>query len=219
MALSALLQSNKAWAARMLENDPEFFSRLEHIHNPKYLWIGCSDSRVPANQITGLAPGEVFVHRNIANIVQHTDFNSLSVLQFALDVLKVEHVIVCGHYGCSGIRAAMEPGAFGFVENWLRHIKDIHTLHRSEIETADMDIACNQLAEWNVKHQVLHVAESEFVSSAWERGQSVAIHGWIYALSNGIINDLQVTLESKKDLDKLRDHVIGGLGDRIDSHT
>jgi carbonic anhydrase len=194
----------------MLENDPEFFSRLEHIHKPKYLWIGCSDSRVPANQITGLAPGEVFVHRNIANMVQHTDFNCLSVLQFALDVLKVEHVIVCGHYGCSGIRAAMDAGSLGFVENWLRHIKDVHTMHRHEIDAADPDRACNQLTEWNVKHQVLHVAESDFVNQAWERGQRLAIHGWIYALSNGIINDLQVTLESRKDVELLRNQVMGG---------
>lgn len=209
MALDTLLQSNQAWAARMLENDPEFFSRLEHIHNPKYLWIGCSDSRVPANQITGLAPGEVFVHRNIANIVHHTDFNCLSVLQFALDVLKVEHVIVCGHYGCSGVRAAMDGGALGFVDNWLRHIKDVHSLHRHEMETADSEVACDQLVEWNVKHQVLHVAESDFVNQAWERGQRVAIHGWAYALSSGIINDLQVTQESRKDVELLREQVMG----------
>lgn len=208
MAIRTLLQGNREWASRMLKNDPLYFSRLEHIHKPKYLWIGCSDSRVPANQITGLAPGEIFVHRNIANVVQHTDFNCLSVLQFALQNLKVEHVIVCGHYGCSGIQAAMNSGTFGFVENWLKHVKDVHTLHRHEISQTDPGLARNQLTEWNVKHQVLHVAESEIVSSAWSRGQSVSVHGWVYSLSNGIIENLNVTVSSKEGLEKLRSQVI-----------
>lgn len=209
MRIEKLLENNKAWAGRMLENDPEYFSRLEHQQNPRYLWVGCSDSRVPANQITGLAPGEIFVHRNIANLMPHTDFNSLSVLQFALEKLKVEHVIVCGHYGCSGIKAAMESESAGFVDNWLRHIKDIQMVHRRAYECMHESQRDNCLTEWNVMHQVLHVAESSFVNQAWAAQQSVSIHGWVYSLQDGLIRDLDVTLRSPADVESLRANLLG----------
>jgi len=210
MNIEDLLSKNKAWAARMLESDPEFFSRLEHQQNPNYLWIGCSDSRVPANQITGLTPGEIFVHRNIANLVLHTDFNCLSVIQFALEVLKVEHIIVCGHYGCTGIKAALNSESSGFVDNWLRHLKDIQMIHRHDFDAMDEARLFQVLTERNVMHQVLHVAETSFVSQAWAAKQTVAIHGWVYSLADGIIRDQEVTLQSQEDVDDLRKKILGG---------
>lgn len=203
MDIESLLQNNKAWAEKMHGIDPDFFTRLEHQQNPKYLWIGCSDSRVPANQITGLAPGEIFVHRNIANQVIHTDFNSLSVLQFALEVLQVEHVIVCGHYGCSGIKAAMSAKSSGFVDNWLRHIKEIQLIHRHDYECMHESQRENCLTEWNVMHQVLHVAESSFVSQMWSANRKLSVHGWVYSLSDGLIRNLNVTLSSPQDVERL----------------
>jgi len=210
MTIENLLENNKAWAAKQLSQDPNFFSRLEHLHNPKYLWIGCSDSRVPANQITGLAPGEIFVHRNIANLVHHTDFNCLSVLQFALQVLKVEHVIVCGHYGCSGIRAAMGSESQGFVDNWLRHVKDVQMIHRRAIDSLDESLRYSSLTEWNVIHQVLHVAESSFVSQAWKIEQPVTIHGWVYSLADGLIRDMNVSIKNPSDVEMLRKKIVAG---------
>jgi carbonic anhydrase len=195
--LSDLLEKNRAWAARMRADDPEFFARLARQQNPHYLWIGCSDSRVPANQITGLAPGEVFVHRNIANVVVQTDLNLLSVLQFAIDLLHVEHVIVCGHYGCSGVRAAMAGERVGVADNWLRQIEAVYSLHdaymaRHERESDRHDRLC----ELNVLEQVVNVARTTVVRDAWARGQTLAIHGWIYGLQDGLLRDIGPTVSA-----------------------
>lgn len=204
MEIQTLLSNNKQWAAQMQSLDPGFFSRLEHQQRPNFLWIGCSDSRVPANQITGLPPGLVFVHRNIANQVIHTDFNALSVIQYAIELLGVEHIIVCGHYGCSGIQAAMGTLRNGFVDNWLRHIKDIQSLHGASLgRLASRREREDRLTEWNVMHQVLNVAESSFVELAWEKGKKLSIHGWVYSLADGLIRDLQVSLHRAADLDSL----------------
>ncbi len=205
MEISNLLDNNRSWAAQMKLLDPNFFSRLEHQQSPKFLWIGCSDSRVPANQITGLAPGEVFVHRNIANMVIHTDFNALSVIQYAIEVLEVEHIIVCGHYSCSGIKAAMGPHSNGFVDNWLRHIKDIQTAHAITLESmASVKEREDKLTEWNVMQQVVNICETSFVEMAWEKKQKLTIHGWVYELADGLIRDLQVTMERKEQVREIK---------------
>jgi carbonic anhydrase len=189
-----LLENNRAWARGVLAEDPEFFSRLARQQSPQYLWIGCSDSRVPANQITGLAPGEVFVHRNIANVVVHTDLNCLSVIQFAVDFLKVRHIILCGHYGCSGVLAALSRSRTGLSENWLRHVQDVATKHERELATiADEAGRHRRLCELNVEEQVHHVRECTSVQDAWARGQSLAVHGWIYDLQDGLLRDLNCT--------------------------
>lgn len=213
MEIQNLLANNKVWAARMLAQDPDFFSRLEHQQRPKFLWIGCSDSRVPANQITGLAPGEVFVHRNIANMVLHTDFNALSVIQYAIEQVGIEHIIVCGHYGCSGIQAAMGQGRHGFVDNWLRHIKDIQSLHSTHLQhISNPQDKEDRLTEWNVMHQVANVASTSFVEQAWENKQTLTIHGWVYSLADGLIRDLGVSLRSPADLPALQSKVGTTLG-------
>lgn len=178
-----------------MERDPEFFSRLAAQQKPHYLWIGCSDSRVPANQIVGLLPGELFVHRNVANLVIHTDVNCLSVIQFAVDVLKVEHIIVGGHYGCGGVKAAMEGSRLGLVDNWLRHVQETVEKYEAELSTlTDAEERLNRLCELNVVEQVRNVCRTTIVQDAWERGQSLSIHGWIYGLQNGLLHDLQVTV-------------------------
>jgi len=189
--IEKLLQKNRDWAARMSAEDPCFFSRLANQQKPEYLWIGCSDSRVPANQITGLAPGEVFVHRNVANIVAETDFNLLAVLQYAVVVLKVRHVIVCGHYGCGGITAALEHQRHGIIDNWLSGIRALHRAHRAEIDPLPPAAAADLLCELNVVEQANHVAHTPILEDAWDRGQQVAIHSWIYRLDNGIITPLR----------------------------
>ncbi|MFZ9888300.1 MAG: carbonate dehydratase [Myxococcota bacterium] len=195
--LSKLLEQNKAWAKGMVEGDPAYFTRLSGQQRPEYLWIGCSDSRVPANQITGLDPGEVFVHRNIANVVVHTDMNALSVMQYAVEVLQVKHIIVCGHYGCGGVRAAMEHQPFGLIDNWLRHIKDVYARHRAELEAIDdADQRARRLCELNVGAQVANVVHTTVVQDAWRRGQALAVHGWIYGLSDGVLKDLDLCIES-----------------------
>lgn len=195
--LSKLLEQNKAWAKSMVEGDPAYFERLTGQQRPEYLWIGCSDSRVPANQITGLDPGEVFVHRNIANVVVHTDMNVLSVMQYAVEVLQVKHIIVCGHYGCGGVRAAMEHQPFGLIDNWLRHIKDVYARHRPELEAIDdADQRARRLCELNVGAQVANVVHTTVVQEAWRRGQALAVHGWIYGLSDGLLKDLDLCVES-----------------------
>ena len=192
--LSNLFENNRRWARHVTSRDPQFFRSLVAQQSPRYLWIGCSDSRVPANEIVGLAPGELFVHRNVANIVVHTDLNCLSVLQYAVDVLMVEHVIVCGHYGCGGVRAAYLKSSLGLIDNWLRHVQDIHDRHRGSIECDDgEDAAINRLCERNVIEQVRHVCQTTIVQDAWRRGQSVAVHGWIYDLNDGLLRDLQCT--------------------------
>lgn len=189
---SGLLTRNHEWAAAMTRHDPAFFQRLVAQQSPKYLWIGCSDSRVPANEIVGLAPGEMFVHRNVANLVIHTDLNCLAVLQYAVDVLKVEHVIVCGHYGCGGIRAALDNGRLGLIDNWLRHVQDVMQTYRAELERTAADQRWNRLCELNVLAQVDAVARTTIVQDTWARGQSLSIHGWIYGLHDGILRELSV---------------------------
>jgi carbonic anhydrase len=193
MSLKQLLENNRAWAKEMLSQDREFFSRLAKQQSPQYLWIGCSDSRVPANQITGLAPGEVFVHRNIANVVVHTDLNCLSVIQFAVDILKVRHIILCGHYGCSGVQAAMTRHRIGLSDNWLRHVQDVAAKHRMELEALGEEERHRRLCELNVREQVRNIGECTAVQEAWERGQPLELHGWIYDLKDGLLRDLRVS--------------------------
>lgn len=190
-AYERLLKENKAWAAEKVKEDPEFFSRLAHLQSPEYLWIGCSDSRVPANEITGTQPGEIFVHRNIANMVVHTDLNLLSVLQYAVEVLKVKHIIVCGHYGCGGVKAAMSHHSFGIINKWLRNIKDVYRFHEEEIETLETeDEKVDRLIELNVKEQVLNLAKTSIVQKAWKNSHYPHLHGWVYSINNGIINPI-----------------------------
>ncbi|HVV84790.1 MAG TPA: carbonate dehydratase [Kofleriaceae bacterium] len=193
--------ANRKWAADSAARDPGFFQRLEAVQQPELLWIGCSDSRLPPNEILGRLPGELFVHRNVANVVEHTDVNCLSVLQFAIDVLKVKHVIVCGHYGCGGVRAAMSPQRLGLIDNWLRHIRDVHLWNRDELAAIDDPVArANRLAELNVEAQVANVCHTTIVQDAWLRGQSVAVHGWIYSLGNGLLREIGTVIESPEQI-------------------
>ena len=198
--LKDLFQNNRTWVAERTEEDPEFFSRLAHQQSPKYLWIGCSDSRVPANEIVGLLPGELFVHRNVANVVAHGDLNCLSVLQFAVDVLMVEHVIVTGHYGCGGVKAAFEGSRHGLVDNWLHHIRDIHNKYDDRIQQAPPKERVDLLCELNVVEQALNVAQTTIVQDAWIRGQKLIVHGWIYGVSNGLLRDMECTMSSPQDV-------------------
>ena len=200
--LNHLLANNRTWADDIKSRDPEFFRKLARLQSPEYLWIGCSDSRVPANQITGLAPGEIFVHRNVANVVVHTDLNCLSVMQFAVDVLKVKHVIVVGHYGCAGVLAALKSHRFGLVDNWLRHIQDVRHKHAALIEQRPEDRQHDTLCELNVIEQVLNVGQTTVVRDAWERGQPLSIHGWIYRLDDGLIRDLKIGATDTAELDR-----------------
>jgi carbonic anhydrase len=186
-----LLLENKAWAKEQVQEDPDFFSRLEHLQSPEFLWIGCSDSRVPANQITGTHPGQIFVHRNIANLVINTDVNLLSVLEYAVVVLKVKHIIVCGHYGCGGVKAALTNNDYKQVLNmWLRNIKDVHRLYRDEIDALEGEARVNRLIELTVKEQVMNLAKTSIVQKAWKEGGYPHLHGWVYSLSDGIINPI-----------------------------
>jgi carbonic anhydrase len=195
---SDLLARNQDWAAGITRHDPTFFERLVAQQSPKYLWIGCSDSRVPANEIVGLAPGEMFVHRNVANLVVHTDLNCLAVLQYAVDVLGVEHVIVCGHYGCGGIRAALENGRLGLIDNWLRHVQDVALIHSRSLEQLDsMTERWDYLCERNVEAQVEAVIRTTIVQDAWERDQRLSVHGWIYRLQDGILRELTVAQDGR----------------------
>ena len=192
--ITELFRRNRAWAASVSAADPAFFSELAQQQSPEFLWIGCSDSRVPANQITGLAPGEVFVHRNVANLVVHTDLNCLSVLEFAIDLLKVRHVIVCGHYGCSGVHAALTGQKVGLADNWLRHVQDVRENHAAELDAIGDKVARERrMCELNVIEQVRHVCESTAVQDAWARGQQLAVHGWIYGLEDGLLRDMNCT--------------------------
>ena len=200
--IETLIANNARWAESMLQGDPEFFSRLARQQSPKYLWIGCSDSRVPANQITGLPPGQVFVHRNVANVVQESDFNVLAVLQYAVDVLKVTDVIVCGHYGCGGVKAALDNFRHGLIDNWLAPIRSLTRTHKNELagfpdETGKLDRLC----ELNVLSQARHVARTTIVEDAWERGQELAIHSWIYRLDRGILTPLRKPIACPGDVD------------------
>jgi carbonic anhydrase len=197
-ALDHLLANNRAWAADMTRQDPEFFRRLAHQQTPQYLWIGCSDSRVPANQIVGLLPGEMFVHRNVANVVVHTDLNCLSAIQFAVEVLRVGHIIVCGHYGCGGVLAALRDGSFGLIDNWLRHVQDVRWKHSAQLDALDSEAhRHHRLCELNVMEQVLNVSRTTIVRDAWRGGQPVAVHGWIYDIQDGLLRDLDVCITAE----------------------
>jgi carbonic anhydrase len=193
--LKSIFDENKKWATAVEKSDPDFFRRLSKQQKPEYLWIGCSDSRVPANIITQLPPGDLFVHRNIANLVIHTDLNCLSVLQYAVDVLEIDHIIVCGHYGCGGIKAALENKQHGLIDNWLRHIKDVYRYHEKELNVIrDKRKKLNRLCELNVVEQVANVCHTTIVQNAWRHGRKLAVHGWIYGLENGVLKDLDVCI-------------------------
>ncbi|MEO7723899.1 MAG: carbonate dehydratase [Chthoniobacterales bacterium] len=195
MILQHLFEKNKAWAERIRRQDPEFFLKLSRQQSPEYLWIGCADSRVPANEIVDLSPGELFVHRNVANLVVHTDLNCLSVMQFAVDLLKVRHIIVCGHYGCSGVLAALRRDRLGLSDNWLRHVQDVRQKHENTIALAGSETeAANRLCELNVIEQVANVCQTTIALDAWDRGQELAVHGWIYGLKDGLLRDLNITV-------------------------
>lgn len=195
--LKHLLEQNQAWAENIKASDPAFFQTLAKQQLPRYLWIGCADSRVPATQLVGLVPGEMFVHRNVANVVVHTDFNCLSVVQYAVDVLKVEHIIVCGHHGCGGVKAAMDNLQLGLIDNWLRHVQDVLQEHKELLATIDDENQrLDRLCELNVVEQVLNVGRTTIVQNAWQRGQELVVHGWIYGLEDGLLRDLGVTIEA-----------------------
>lgn len=201
--LKNLFVQNKNWAESVKKSDPDFFLELAKQQNPEYLWIGCSDSRVPANQIVDMPPGQIFVHRNIANLVVHTDLNCLSVIQYAVEVLKVKHIIVCGHYGCGGIRAAWENKDHGLIDNWLRNIKDIYRYHRTKIDPLQTEMEkLNRLCELNVVEQVANVCHTTIVQGAWKTGQELAVHGWIYSIADGILKDLNICITN---LDEISD--------------
>lgn len=211
--LSQLFENNRAWASRMTQQDPEFFRRLARQQAPEYLWIGCADSRVPANEIVGLLPGELFVHRNVSNVVVHTDLNCLSVIQFAVEVLHVRHVIVCGHYGCGGVLAALRDGRSGLIDNWLRHVQDVRWKHRDQLEALETEAERHdRLCELNVMEQVANVSQTTVVQDAWARGQQLAVHGWIYGLKDGLLHDLRVNVTAASDLASYADTVRASRG-------
>ena len=210
--LDHLFESNQAWARRIREQDPDFFHKLSQQQSPSYLWIGCSDSRVPANEIVGLLPGELFVHRNIANLVVHTDLNCLSVMQFAVDLLKVRHIIVCGHYGCSGVGAALRRERLGLSDNWLRHLQDVHQKHAASLARVPSETAAaNRLCELNVIEQVANVCQTTIARDAWERGQELVVHGWIYGLQDGRLRDLNATVSNPEEALATYEAALAGL--------
>ena len=202
--IEELLKGNVAWVSKTLQDDPEFFNKLSHGQSPQFLWIGCSDSRVPATEITNTMPGSIFVQRNIANMVVHTDTNLLSVVYFASKVLKVKHIIVCGHYGCGGVQAAMSNRSYGFLDNWLLHIKDVYDAHRPELDSiSDETQKLNRYVELNVTEQVNNLAKISFIQESWDEGEFPYIHGWVYSIKDGLIKDLGVTMNSNETLDQV----------------
>ena len=202
--LRELFEKNRAWAESVKQQDPDFFRKLARQQAPQYLWIGCADSRVPANEIVGLLPGELFVHRNVANVVVHTDLNCLSVIQYAVDVLRVRHIIVCGHYGCGGVGAALRGDRLGLADNWLRHLRDVMRAHRDELALLPSQVEReDRFCELNVAEQVGNVCFTSIVQDAWRRGQDLAVHGWIYRLDDGLLRDLQICVTGPADLDVL----------------
>lgn len=202
--LPELFENNRNWAEKVEREEPGFFKELAKDQNPDILWIGCSDSRVPANQIVDLPPGSLFVHRNVANVVVHSDLNFQSVLQYSVEVLKVKHIVVSGHYGCGGVTAALQDQNFGLIDNWLRHIKDVIGQHQDELDAiSDEKDRINRMCELNVRAQVINVAHSPFVQQAWDKGQDVSVHGWIYDLKDGLLNDLDLTVSNKNDLQNI----------------
>jgi len=211
--LRHLFENNRDWSESIRRRDPEFFKKLANQQSPEYLWIGCSDSRVPANQIVGLLPGELFVHRNVANVVAHTDLNCLSVLQFAVDVLKVRHIIVCGHYGCSGVHAALHRERLGLVDNWLRHVQDVRQKHETLLQgLGSGPQRGDRLCELNVIEGVGNVSHTTIVREAWERGQALAVHGWIYGIKNGLLRDLNVAVAGPRQFDSSYRAALAALG-------
>jgi len=212
--LKHLFDNNRRWAASISDEDPEFFRTLSRQQAPQYLWIGCADSRVPANEIVGLLPGELFVHRNVANVVVHTDLNCLSVIQFAVDVLKVRHIMVTGHYGCGGVRYAVRNQKLGLIDNWLRHVQDVHQKHRSRLKPiADERAVFDRMCELNVIEQVVNVAETTVVQDAWARGQPLTVHGWVYDLGDGLLRDLRMELSSPEQMDTAYETAVESLFD------
>ena len=202
-SISDLFNHNRAWAAEMERVRPGFFTNLKNQQNPKYMWIGCSDSRVPANQITGLDPGEVFVHRNVANVVVHSDLNSLSTIQYAVDALQVKHVIVCGHYGCGGVKAALENIRVGLADNWIRHIQDVRDRHRQLLNAMPESKRFDALVQLNAIEQVVNVCQSTVLQDAWGRGQEISVHGWVYGVHDGLLQDLHITVSGSDGLEAL----------------
>lgn len=209
--LHDLFARNREWAAEMERKRPGFFTGLANQQKPQYMWIGCSDSRVPANEIIGLAPGEIFVHRNVANVVVHSDLNALSTIQFAVERLQVKHVMVVGHYGCSGVQAALEGARIGLADNWLRHIQDVRDRHRHLIEAIPEHARANALCELNVIEQVVNVAQSTVLQDAWAKGQEVTLHGWVYGVHDGLVQDLHMKVDSQASLESLYSDAVAGV--------
>jgi carbonic anhydrase len=218
-AIGKLLENNRRWSRQMLEASPHFFEGLAQIQAPKFLWIGCADSRVPSSQITGTTPGQIFTHRNVANVVVHTDLNCLSVLHYAVEVLKVEHVIVCGHYGCGGVQAAMNGARLGLVDNWLRHIRDVHLKHALRIEEQPPARRFDALCELNVIEQCMNVCQTTIVQDAWTRGQALGVHGWIYGLKDGLINDLGFHAQRPEDTTPSYGNAVAGVRKRASAEV
>ena len=219
MKMDHLFDSNRAWARDIEQRTPGFFTRLQQQQSPQYLWIGCSDSRVPANEIVGLLPGELFVHRNVANVVVHSDLNCLSVMEFAIDSLKVKHVIVVGHYGCSGVNAAMKNLRVGLADNWLRHVQDVRNHHQAWLNALpDGPVRLDALCELNVLEQALNVCHTTVVQSAWDKGQEVAVHGWVYGLHNGLIKDLRMSTSKAEDVPEAYAKALDALRTRYAGH-
>ncbi|MFC0338633.1 carbonic anhydrase [Kushneria avicenniae] len=202
--ISQLLEQNRLWADQMVENDPDFFRRLSDQQNPDFLWIGCSDSRVPANQIINLPPGEVFVHRNVANVLHHNDMNALSVIQFAVDVLKVKHIMIVGHYGCGGVKAAVTGGDNGIVDYWLNTVRNLYHQHQESLADLSLDEQVNRMCEINVRAQVSNLCQTKILQRAWERDQPVSVHGWCYSLANGLVKDLECTVTNHEEAEAFR---------------
>ncbi len=210
--LDTLFDNNKSWSERMRSQDPDYFTRLVNQQSPEYLWIGCSDSRVPANQIVGLAPGEVFVHRNIANVVVHSDLNALSVIHYAVAVLRIKHILVVGHYGCGGVKAALNDSRIGLIDNWLRHVQDVRDKHEVLLGAIDDPATrVDRLCELNVMQQVVNISQTSLLREAWERGQHVTIHGWCYGLDNGLVNNLGVSAQSREEAIELYRDAVGRI--------
>jgi carbonic anhydrase len=211
--LSHLFEKNREWARQIGQQDPQFFLKLSQQQAPSYLWIGCSDSRVPANQIVGLLPGELFVHRNIANLVVHTDLNCLSVMQFAVDILRIRHIIVCGHYGCSGVQTVLRRDRIGLSDNWLRHVQDVRSKHEKRLANAGSENrALELLCELNVVEQVRNVCRTTIVRDAWDRGQDLSVHGWVYGLHDGLLRDLHVTIDAAVQTSTVYESALAALG-------
>ena len=208
MNLDKLFENNKKWSREMSRNHSGFFEKLASQQSPEYLWIGCSDSRVPANELIGLLPGEVFVHRNVANLVIHTDFNCLSAIQYAVSVLKVKHIILCGHYGCGGVNEALENQTHGFINNWLRHLRDIYLVHREFLDSLEHSHRVDRLCELNVVSQVTNICRTTVVKTAWKKDKDLTVHGWIYNLGNGLIKDMNLSIRSPEEIEPVIDNAL-----------